>query len=58
MATSAPTITLPTPDTKNAPMDAITVDSPDGAFVMFSRRNLRIALADAINDARRTKYLK
>ena len=56
METSAPTFT--TPDKQNAPMDTITVDSPDGAFVMFSRRNLRIALADAINDARRTKYLK
>ena len=56
MATSAPTIT--TPDTKNAPMDAITVNSPDGAFVMWSRRSLRIAVADAINDARRTKHLK
>jgi len=54
----ADTITLPTPETKNAPMDAITVDSPDGAFVMFSRRSLRIAVADAINDARRTNVLK
>ena len=54
----ADTIMLPTPDTKNAPMDAITIASPDGAFVMFSRRNLRIALADAINDARRTNVLK
>jgi len=58
MATSAPTITLPTPDKQNAPQDAITIASPDGAFVMFSRRSLRIAVADAINDARRTNVLK
>ena len=56
MATSAPTVTLP--DKQNAPQDAVTVDSPDGAFVMFSRRSLRIAVADAINDARRTNVLK
>ena len=58
MATSAPTITLPTPETKNAPQDAVTVDSLDGAFVMWSRRSLRAACADAINDARRTNVLK
>jgi len=50
----ADTITLPTLETKNAPQDVVTVDSPDGAFVMWSRRSLRIAVADAINDARRT----
>ena len=49
----ANTATLPTPETKNAPSDAITIASPDGAFVMWSRRPLRIAIADAINDARR-----
>jgi len=56
METSAPTFT--TPDTKNAPQDAVTVASPDGAFVMWSRRSLRAACADAINDARRTNVLK
>ena len=49
----ADTVTLPTPETKNAPQDAIVIDSPDGAFLMWSRRNLRIAVSDAINDARR-----
>ena len=54
----ADTITLPTPDKQNAPQDAVTIASPDGAFVMWSRRSLRIAVADAINDARRTQHLK
>ena len=54
----ADTITLPTPDKQNAPQDAVTIASPDGAFVMWSRRSLRAACADAINEARRTNVLK
>lgn len=49
-----------TPDTPklpklNAPADAVVIKSPDGAFVMYSSGgNLRLSLARAINDARRT----
>ena len=41
-------------ETKNAPSDAVIVDSRDGAFLMFSSSgNLRLSLAAAMNDAKR-----
>ena len=41
-------------ETKNAPSDAVIVDSRDGAFLMFSSSgNLRISLARSINEAKR-----
>lgn len=46
-----PTLTIP--DAPDSITNAYTVESPDGAFVVFSRRSIRQAMADAINDARR-----
>ena len=48
-----PTETLDPDDTKKrlaVPADAIVIADTGKPFVMFSRRNLRTAVADAINE--------